>query len=170
VNFSPDNMGMLLTWVIIIATYSVALEMRHSKAMNVAKAEFPSLESNGYRKIVPCKESDCMISRRVRFKRTGSIIRTKTCYGQHCRIRTYDSIVFLSTRERQWSHRLGLALALQDFNSFSSIDRSSIGLAGTTALDEVVDATNVRVAAGDCVRECEIPECVERDRFRGLSK
>src|SRR5579859_1049032 len=112
VNFRPDNMGRLLTWVIIFSTYSVALEIGHSKAMNVANAKFPSLESNGCRKIVPCKESDCMISRRVRFKRTGSIMRTKTCYGQHCRIRTYDGIVFLSTGERQWSHRLGLDLAL----------------------------------------------------------
>jgi hypothetical protein len=68
VNFRPDNMGRVLTSVIIFSTYSVTLEAGHSKAMDVANVKFPSVESSGYRKIVPCKESDCIISQRVRFK------------------------------------------------------------------------------------------------------
>jgi hypothetical protein len=40
VNFRPDKIGRLLTSMTIVSTHSVALEIGHSKATNVANSMF----------------------------------------------------------------------------------------------------------------------------------
>jgi hypothetical protein len=45
--------------VMICSTYTLALEMGFSNAVNVVNAEIASLESSGCCKIVPGKERDC---------------------------------------------------------------------------------------------------------------
>jgi len=58
VNFRPDKIGRLLTSMTIVSTHSVALEIGHSKATNVANSMFLlpfGLKSIGCRKIVTFK-------------------------------------------------------------------------------------------------------------------